>query len=261
MGRFVRILASLLVIAPLLTGCGKVMLYAGLAEGEANEMLVVLDRHGIACEKIAQKEGLISLAVPAATAARAIALLQAEGLPREKFVRMSDIFKKDGLISSPTEERVRFLYGLQQEIAGTLSHIDGVLAARVNIVLPEAPRGVAAQKPSAAAVFLKVQPDVTLEPMLPQIKLLVANSVEGLSYDKVTVALFPAQPIPAGVAAPGLETVLGVRLEAGSETRFWLVVGGLGGLSALALAGNGIFLALALRRRRAPAEAVDAGRG
>ena len=248
-------LVFLAFVLPLLASCGQIELYSGLTEQEANEMLAVLNRHGITSTKVPQKEGLVALSVPSEVVAHAIEILRSVGLPREKFVRMGDIFKKEGLISSPMEERVRYLFGLEQEIAGTLAKIDGVIAARVNIVLPEAGRAGQPSNPSSAAVFLKVRKDTDLEPMIPQIKVLVTNSVEGLVYEKVTVVLFPTVIDIPEVEAPPLKTLLGIRIDPASEDNLWLVVGTLGGLLVLALIGIGVVVFLMLTRHPSPAPA------
>src|SRR5690606_40841668 len=44
-------------------------------------------------------------------------------------------------------------------------------------------------KPSSAAVFLKYEPQVDLEYMVPQIRRLVSSSIEGLDYSAVSVLL------------------------------------------------------------------------
>ena len=103
---------------------------------------------------------------------------------------MGQLFKKEGLISSPMEERVRFIYALSQEISQTISNIDGVTSARVHIVLPENDPLSGNLIPSSASVFLKHAPDSVAPGKIAAIKELVVNSIEGLAYDKVSVALF-----------------------------------------------------------------------
>ena len=107
---------------------------------------------------------------------------------------MSEMFQKDGLVSSPLEERVRFIYALSQSVQETLMQIDGVLVSRVHIVLPENNPAISEGKqPSSASVFIKYHPAYDLESMKSEIKLIVEKSIEGLSYDKVSVVMVPAQ--------------------------------------------------------------------
>ena len=47
--------------------------------------------------------------------------------------------------------------------------------------------------PSSASVFIKYNPSYPLENMKSDIKLIVERSIEGLSYDKVSVVMVPAQ--------------------------------------------------------------------
>ncbi len=178
------------ILAAVFSGCGsRIELLHDISESEANEAVAALLNVGIASSKIAGKEGLVSIDVDQSQVARAIAILNAEGLPRERFAKMGDVFKKEGLISSPLEERARYIWALSQELSATLAQIDGVIKARVHVVLPEKAGGGEPTLPSSAAVFIKHKQSVTLEDSVAQIKRLVSNSIPGLSSDKVTVVM------------------------------------------------------------------------
>ncbi len=197
----------LVFIGLLLTGC-KVELYSGLNEKEGNEMLAILLDSGIVTEKIQDKDKNLTLIVKSDDVSKAIRLLRSYGYPREQFSSIGDIFPKEGMISSPTEERARYTYSMSQELSSTLSMIDGVIAARVHVVLPQEPDSlIEITYPSSASVFIKYTPELELAGFIPKVKTLVANSIEGLNLDKITVSLFPATRInQAGIAIQPDET-------------------------------------------------------
>jgi type III secretion protein J len=177
----------------LLTACGsKIELLAEVSESEANDVLAVLLNAGIEASKKPGKEGMVSLDVNQSDVAKAIDVMRAEGLPRERFVKMGEVFRKEGMISSPLEERVRYIWALSQELSATVSQVDGVIKARVHVVLPERGSGGDPALPSSAAVFIKHKAGYNLEDVQAQIKRLVSNSIPGLSADKVSVVLLPA---------------------------------------------------------------------
>ena len=203
-------MAILLSVA--LTACGnKVELMASMPEADANEVLAALSGAGISAHKISGKEGMVGLSVDAAEVGRAVDLLRTKGLPRERFAGMGEVFKKEGLISSPLEERARYIYAISQELRGTLTQIDGVLAARVHVVLPERGSAGDPNTPSSAAVFIKHQEGYNLDTVQPQIRKLVTNSIPGLTPDKVSIVLIAAQvPQPGSTVAPRPETTSGI---------------------------------------------------
>ncbi len=195
MSRLLRLLSISLVL--LLAGC-DVSLFSGLTEREANDMIAVLQRADISASKTVDKEG-VSIMVDEGSFGEAVEILNQHGLPQERFVGLGEVFKKDGLISSPTEERARFIFALGQELSHTLSEIDGVQTARVHVVVPENNSPLEKFKPSSASVFIRHQAGIDLNSLVSQIKTLVTNSIEGLVYDKVSVAFFASNsPVNGG---------------------------------------------------------------
>ena len=216
-------LAGLLIV--LLAACGsRVTLFSASTEGDANELLSVLLDSGIRAEKAATKEG-VSISVDGADVARALDILRARGLPRERFDGMGQIFRKEGLVSSPLEERARYIYALSQELTNTLSQMDGVLAARVHVVLPERGGVGETTSPSTAAVFIKHQAGYNLDTLQPQIRKLVTHAIPGLTEDRVSIALVSAQPSTRVQNVPTLSSVLGVQVDSGSATGLAVLLG------------------------------------
>jgi len=189
-GSSIARLALVFLLCGLLSAC-KVQLYGGLNQRDANEMLAVLLHAGIDAQTIVGKED-VAIQVEQSQLDRAIELLNSRGLPRPKTTSLGDVFKQEGLISSPLEQRARFIYAISEELSRTLSQLDGVITARVHIVIPERRPNEQNSSPPSAAIFIKYQDDYDLNAYVPQIKQLVANAVEGLSYDKVSVVLFPS---------------------------------------------------------------------
>ncbi|WP_295409481.1 type III secretion system inner membrane ring lipoprotein SctJ [uncultured Thiocystis sp.] len=236
-----RLVRALMIglLALLVSGCQQIELYSNLSEREGNEILAVLLGHNIAATKSRAKE-FVTISVPKTEVAYAIEILRRQGFPREQFSDLGQIFQKQGLISSPMEERVRYTYGLSQMLAETLTQIDGVLSARVLIVLPEAAVFGQPQAPSSASVFVKYLPGVEIEEAIPRIKTLVQNSVDGLSYDKISVALFPHHETPR-------ISGFGSQLET-SNISPWLWVAVLLGLLLILSSGASAYLWWRMRR-------------
>lgn len=185
-------LSFALCILLLLGGCGKVELYSGLTEREANEIIALLLNHGIDSEKEAGKETFM-VHVDADSIAQALDLLNAYGLPREQFQDIGKSFEKSGLVSSPTEERIRFMHALSQGLSETLTQIDGVITARVHIVLQDNDPLAEKVYPSSAAIFIKYRPGTNVPSTQNRVRELVTNSIEGLDASKVSIALFEAE--------------------------------------------------------------------
>ena len=148
-----QILPFALGAALLLAGCDKeTTLHAGLEEGQANLVMAALIGDGIECSKSPGEEGTWNVMVASSRFADAVNLLARAGLPRRAHQGIGEVFKKTGMISSPSEERIRFMDALAQDLAKTISMIDGVIDARVHVVLPENDPFARNTLPSSAAV-------------------------------------------------------------------------------------------------------------
>ena len=190
-----------LCLAVLLAGC-KVDLYTNLDEPQANEMVAILLQNGIPAGRSVQKGGKLSVTVEEARFAEAVTILSRSGLPRQEFQTLGDVFKKDGLVSSPVQDRARMIFALSQELSRTIAAIDGVLTARVHLVLPENDPLRQNLVPSSASVFIRHDPRIAIDDKLASIKMLIANGVAGLHYDRVSVVVVPAERTAMALQAP-----------------------------------------------------------
>ena len=186
---FLKVVVFLLALG-VLDGC-KVDLYTGVSQKEGNEMLATLLRAGLDAEKQPAKDKAIDILIEESQQDQAIELLLDRGLPRNNVSDLGTVFKKEGLISTPTEENARLVYAISQELTGTLSQLDGAIAVRVHVVLTD--KKEKNVKPASAAIFIKYQQDYDFNSYIPQIKELVANSVSDLDYKKISVVLFPSK--------------------------------------------------------------------
>ena len=164
----------LLVFALSAAGCSdRVELHRQLSEQEANEVIAELADKQVKAQKIPTKNG-VSVSVNAQDISRAVNALEAAGLPRATRSTLGEIFRKEGVISTPLEERARYIYALSQELEATLSKIDGVIVARVHVVLPERIAPGEPVQPASASVFIKHNSRLDPDSIQSRVRRLVA---------------------------------------------------------------------------------------
>ncbi|WP_274608528.1 type III secretion system inner membrane ring lipoprotein SctJ [Mesorhizobium sp. 131-2-1] len=232
-----RCRVALVVMGMLVLQACSVELYSNLNQQQANEIVATLMRRGIPAQREAGKDGKMTVSVQKGRFAEAMAILDESGLPKQEFQTLGEVFKRDGLVSSPVEERATMIYGLSQELSQTISDIDGVLSARVHLVLPENDPLRQQLVPSSASVFIRHRASVPMNELIPQVKMLVSKGIAGLTYDNVSVTL-----IPVAATAPeqetgeaGFTTFLGLWLHPDSvAAAMWLFYGMAAAILALA---------------------------
>ena len=200
-----RLIGPLLLCATLaLTGC-KEVLYSALSENEANEMVAILDASGITAGRERDKDGNYAIKVHDDLVATAITVLRNAGYPRQRFQSLGDVFANEGLVGTPFEERARFMFALNEELSRTISEIDGIRSARVQVMIPAPDRFAKVASPATASVAIMFESGYDIAPMVPNIKTLVSHSVPDLDYDKVSVAMFPVNAPVLSVLQAGEE--------------------------------------------------------
>lgn len=235
----------------------------GIDERAANDATAALERAGIGAEKTPD-EGTSSgggagytIRVAHGDGTRAVDLLRALGLPHDKRRGFAETYGQPSLIPTPSEERARYLDATAGEIERTLETVDGVVSARVHLVLEENdPLAVDAKpkSPARAAVLLKARPGAT--PIsASDVQKLVAGSVAGLDANAVGVVMAPAAD-PNEATAAELAPLGPLRITPGTRP---LLVGAL--VAALALLALLATLLLVTARRLAALERSTAGDG
>lgn len=165
----------------LLAGCSEQTdLFSGLSEQDANDVIASLGDYRIDTGKRTEKSGIV-VSVDRADTNRAIRILESAGLPRRARTSIGEIFKKEGVISTPLEERARYIYALSQELESTLSQIDGVIVARVHVVLPERIAPGEPVQPASAAVFIKHSERLEPDAVRQRIQMMVSSSIPGMA--------------------------------------------------------------------------------
>jgi type III secretion protein J len=202
--RWPRLLQLLLVFCSLLllSACVAHELQTDLTEQDAQEIVVLLNEHGIeasAARGVGEKKGEEKWSVVVRggdqNLARAWRVLQENGLPREKDKSLEDVFANSGMIPTATEEKARLLVGISGEINRTLKSVAGIVDARTLVVLPDSSPLLdkSERVPPTASVLIKYRgQEIPLNE--DDVKKLVARAVEGLQPENVAVVYKKIEP-------------------------------------------------------------------
>jgi type III secretion protein J len=219
----------------------------GLDERQANELQTVLVERGLDARKVpeAGKKPTWAIEVAEEQGSDAVRILAELGLPRPVVETGCDVFG-GGLIRSPVEEQLCRVRVLERGIEKTLQSVDGVLIARVHLMVPPPPRPGQAATPAKASAMLRAVPGhaARLRQSQETLRALIAGGVEGLSPETVSLLVDEATT-RVEVSAPRGSPLMLLRM-------MLAVMGVL--LTALAVAL--VFAALRLRHYQAALSTV-----
>ncbi|HEX4052023.1 MAG TPA: flagellar basal-body MS-ring/collar protein FliF [Steroidobacteraceae bacterium] len=161
------------------------MLYGGLSDSDESGVVQALQTAGIPY-KLDDASG--DVMVPAERVHDARLQLASQGLPAGKTDGFALISKDPGFGVSQFMENARYQYALESELAQTISSLQAVQAARVQLALPPQSAFVSDHRSARASVLVQLRPGRRLEPeQVSAIVHLVASSVPELDSDQVTV--------------------------------------------------------------------------
>jgi len=158
------------------------LLYGKLDEGEASKVIAALDE-----AKVPYQVRGNSIFVPADKVYQVRMQMAGKGIPRGEGVGF-EIFDKANFGISDFVQRANYTRAVQGELARTISQLDPIESARVMIVMPENRLVIDNQRKPTASVFVRVKGNAQLpSAAVNSIRFLVANSVEGLQANNVSV--------------------------------------------------------------------------
>jgi flagellar M-ring protein FliF len=133
-------------------------------------------------------DGGSTILVPAADVDQERVALAQQGLPQAGNVGFSNL-EKSGITTSEFVQQVEYQQALEGQLEQTISSIQGVQSAQVNLVVPQqSDFAVGTQQTTTASILVNLAPGTVLSSgQVSAIVHLAASSVPGLSSSDVTV--------------------------------------------------------------------------
>jgi flagellar M-ring protein FliF len=183
-GATVMVTVGLVAVAFWSSRTDYALLYGKLDDGEAAKVIAALDESKIPYQ-ISRGGG--SILVPSDKVYQIRMQMAGKGIPRGEGVGY-EIFDKASFGVSDFVQRANYARAIQGELARTISQLDQIDSARVMIVMPENRLLSDNLRKPTASVFVRVKGNGQLPTSaINSIRFLVANSVEGLQANNVSV--------------------------------------------------------------------------
>ena len=211
-------------------------LHQDLDEKQANEIVVVLGSEDIRADKKSAGEGVWTVLVPKAQYQRALSVLAAYNLPRNR--EDVEAMAEPGPFASAGEERARQTRVITSGLEQTFLAMDGIVDAHVHAYVPEPSRSrfraEETGEPGASVVLVHrmgVEP-----PSEGAVRAVLQGAIEGLSAGAIStvfVATRVPEPKPAESAVVGPFVV--AKESAGTLRMTLLAMAGMCAVLAIAL--------------------------
>lgn len=221
----------------------------GLEERQANELQRVLVERGLEARKVAEggKRPTWAMEVAAGQETDAVRILSELGLPRPPEEEGCDVFGGGGLVRSPVEEQLCRVRVLERGLERTLQEVEGVLLARVHLVVPPPPRPGQVAAAAKASAMLRVAPGEAgrVREAREALRALIAGGVEGLAVEGVSLMV---DEVSTRVEAPASRGAVPLR---------WRGLLGVLGVCVTGLSVALVLVTLRLRQERLRAESAQ----
>ncbi|HBO23391.1 type III secretion system inner membrane ring lipoprotein SctJ [Providencia sp.] len=178
----------------LLLGCDNQLLLSHLSQRQSNEVLAILQEHGVEATRKQDNKNGDSIRVLPGDFVIAVDLLRQYNLPSKEPVEIIQAFPGDSLVASPQAERTRLLSLIEQRLEQSLLTIPDVINARVHVSYPLNGNNPAKQTQNVSSlVTYSGSEDPKM--MMNKIKLFLTSSFAETSYDNVSVVIVNRPPL------------------------------------------------------------------
>lgn len=186
----VRVGAACLV-ALAFTGCSRDVLRAQLTEDQANDIAGTLLQANIDVRKEFRDKAW-SVLVRREDMTQSLAIMRQYGLPRAVDASGCEAFKKDSMVSSPTEDRARLMCYYSHRIERAVMVMDGVMQVVATVSLPDKDPLADKQAVARASVTVKHIPTARVD--IDKVKQIAFDSVSGMTSEHISVVTIPSEP-------------------------------------------------------------------
>ena len=159
-------------------------LFSNLSGADASAIVEKLKADGVAYELA---DGGTTVMVPQDVVYDQRLAMSGEGLPADT-ESGSSMLMESGVTTSEFVQQKAYQQDLANELQKTITSIDGIETAKVNLAIPEKDVFIDEQKPTTASVLVKLKPGAGLsDDQVTSVVNLVAGGVEGMDPQNVSV--------------------------------------------------------------------------